>query len=88
MYFDVTTTRYDIVNTVIKQQHWKLYGETGLELLYTKNTIPIFNLGLGLEYSKNKIDVGISGGFNASYEDSFNPGFYVKTLVRYNFLKF
>jgi hypothetical protein len=65
--FNVTNIRNDII--VHKETNWKVFGETGLGLNYTNKSIPTFNLGLGVEYSKNKVDLGLSGGFNASYED-------------------
>jgi hypothetical protein len=84
--FNITNTRNDIIK--YKETNWKVFGETGLCLNYTTKLIPIFNLGLGVEYSKNKMDIGLSGGFNASYDDSLYPGFYVKLSAKYNFYKF
>lgn len=86
MMFNVTNIRNDII--VHKETNWKVFGETGLGLNYTDKSIPTFNLGLGVEYSKNKVDLGLSGGFNASYEDQLYPGFYVKISAKYNFYKF
>lgn len=86
MIFNITNTRNDVI--VYKETHWKVFGETGLGINYTDRSIPTFNLGLGLEYTKNKVDIGLSGGFNASYDSQLNPGFYVKLSAKYNFYKF
>lgn len=86
MIFNITNTRNDVI--VYKETNWKVFGETGLGINYTDRSIPTFNFGLGLEYSKNKVDVGLSGGFNASYDGQLNPGFYVKLSAKYNFYKF
>ena len=86
MIFNITNTRNDIIT--YKETNWKVFGETGLGVNYINKTIPSFNLGLGVEYSKNKVDVGLSGGFNASYDSQLNPGFYVKLSAKYNFYKF
>jgi hypothetical protein len=66
MIFNITNTRNDVI--VYKETHWKVFGETGLGINYTDRSIPTFNLGLGLEYTKNKVDIGLSGGFNTSYD--------------------
>ena len=86
MIFNITNIRNDVI--VYKETNWKVFGETGLGVNYINKTIPSFNLGLGVEYSKNKVDVGLSGGFNASYDSQINPGFYVKLSAKYNFYKF
>lgn len=86
MVFNITNIRNDVI--VYKETNWKVFGETGLSVNYINKTIPSFNLGLGVEYSKNKVDVGLSGGFNASYDSHLNPGFYVKLSAKYNFYKF
>ena len=86
MVFNITNIRNDVI--VYKETNWKVFGETGLGVNYINKTIPSFNLGLGLEYTKNKVDIGLSGGFNASYDSQLNPGFYVKLSAKYNFYKF
>ena len=86
MVFNITNTRNDVI--VYKETHWKMFGETGLGINYIDRSIPTFNLGLGLEYTKNKVDIGLSGGFNASYDKQLYPGFYVKLSAKYNFYKF
>lgn len=86
MVFNITNIRNNVI--VYKETNWKVFGETGLGVNYINKTIPSFNLGLGVEYSKNKVDVGLSGGFNASYDSQLNPGFYVKLSAKYNFYKF
>lgn len=86
MVFNITNIRNDVI--VYKETNWKVFGETGLGVNYINKTIPSFNLGLGVEYSKNKVDVGLSGGFNARYDSQLNPGFYVKLSAKYNFYKF
>lgn len=86
MIFNITNTRNDIIT--YKETNWKVFGETGLGINYIDRSIPALNLGLGVEYSKNKMDIGLSGGFNASYDKQLYPGFYVKLSAKYNFYKF
>lgn len=86
MVFSITNIRNDVI--VYKETNWKVFGETGLGINYIDRSIPTLNLGVGVEYSKNKMDIGLSGGFNASYDKQLYPGFYVKLSAKYNFYKF